>query len=82
MAGDNHQETINAHIEQIAVLRADVRWLKVERKKADKHRDLIENKVINNQRLLHGAFIGGGIVMVIFTALSPILLPYLLDALK
>jgi len=77
-----NQEIINDHIEAIAGLKADVQWLIREKKRADKHRSEIETKVLWNQRLLHGAFIGGGIVMVVFAALSPILTPLILEAIK
>lgn len=77
-----NQEIINDHIEAIAGLKADVQWLIREKKRADRHRAKIDKKVNFNERLLHGVFIGGGIVMVVLAALSPILTPIILEAIK
>jgi len=84
-----NQEIINDHIESIAGLKADIKWLIRERNRfiddtnnTKKHLAAVETKVIRNQKLLHGAFIGGGIGLAIFAALSPILMPMILDAIK
>jgi len=76
------QETLDQHIEDIAGLKADVSWLKNHQRKTDKVVDGVETKVNHNQKLLHGFFIAGGIVLAVFTALSPFLMPIIKEAIK
>jgi len=76
------QETLDRHIEDIAGIKADIRWLTEHHKGNAKQLAKVEIKVNNNQKMMHGAMIALGIVLTIFTALSPILKPVLLEAIK
>lgn len=79
---DNTKEVIERVIEDNATLKADVRWLKNNLRKTQKNLSGVETVVLSNQKILHGFFIAGGIILAIITALSPILKPILVEAIK